>query len=213
MVMRSNMHEVRQIREFARSLGLEFRQDSVLSPRIDGGKGPLKERLTPAEVAAADTDDEKFRAGWKDFCTQHTGFTPTNDDLYQCGAGMNTFLIDPYGRMHTCELSRSLAWDVVQNGFARGWYEGVPALREKKRVHDQNCGSCSTYGACSYCVGMAELEGKNPADGNTYFCEITDSRNARLLGPERPTPNGLVQLRKRAATANAAKASILGDHA
>jgi len=59
------------------------------------------------------------------------------------------------------------------------------------------CGSCGAKVSCSNCVGMAELERLSPDLGNPYLCQVTDARNADLLGEARPAPNGLVRLRLR----------------
>ena len=195
MAMRSTRDEVQQMSEFAAGLGLDFRMDSTVNPRIDGGRGPLAERLTAAEIVALEMATQKQRAAWADFCSTRIGEAPANDALYQCGAGQAAFLVDPYGRLHVCELSRKPGWDVLEHGFARGWYEAFPALRETKRTHDAGCGSCATHATCNNCVGMAELEGRAYEDGNPYFCETTDARNEAALGENRARPNGLIRLR------------------
>jgi radical SAM protein with 4Fe4S-binding SPASM domain len=195
VAIRSNLHEILAIREYAHGLGLDFRLDGVISPRIDGGRGPLKERLTADELADIETATSEMRSAWADFCDSRKGQKPDSDDLYQCGAGNATFLIDPYGKLHVCELSRTLGWDVLADGFAAGWYGEVPSVRAKKRSHDEACGSCYAQGSCSNCVGMAELERLQPEDGNPYFCDITDARNQRIFGEDRPQPQGLVRLR------------------
>jgi radical SAM protein with 4Fe4S-binding SPASM domain len=195
IAMRANAHEVPAIAAFAAELGLEFRLDAVISPRIDGGRKPLLQRLSPSEVAQIEMATTRLEIAWDEFCSFRKGIKPQTDDLYQCGAGIGNFLIDPYGRMHVCELSRTLGWDVLAHGFARGWFEAIPARRALKRRDDEGCGSCSAHGYCSNCVGMAELEGRVPHDGNPYFCDVTDERGRHLYGDQRPVPNGLVRLR------------------
>ncbi len=194
VAIRSNVHEVFEIKKFAEREGLKFRMDPVICPRIDGGKGPLKERLSPAEVAELENRDDKARDQYKQFYDREIGEVPETDALYQCGAGSN-FLIDPYGRLHMCELSRRLSFDVLTHGFAKGWFEAVPEQKKRKRPHNEGCGSCSTHAGCSNCVGMAELEGLIPADGNSYFCSVTDERNRVHYGEARPEPRGLIRLR------------------
>jgi radical SAM protein with 4Fe4S-binding SPASM domain len=190
------------IREFAEGLraryGLQrhFRLDGVISPRIDGGRKPLQQRLTPDELAAIELSTSELRTELCDFYSGRSGHKPATDDLYQCGAGIGGFLIDPYGRLHVCELSRTLGWDVLRHGFARGWYEAIPEVRKKKRKHDDGCGSCAAHGGCSNCVGMAELEGRLPEDGNLYFCSLTEARGQQMFGDAHARPNGLVRLRR-----------------
>lgn len=197
VAMRANMHEFGLIRDFARSRGLNFRFDTIISPRIDGGKKPLAQRLTPAEVAAIEYAQEDRRERYADYCREHTGEVFGDDRRYQCGAGLNTFLIDPYGKLHVCELSRRPGWDVLRDGFAAGIKATFPAIRAERRTDMSGCGSCPTSSSCSTCVGMAELEQRSPdfASNDAYFCQITDARHELFLGAQRPTPHGLVQLR------------------
>jgi radical SAM protein with 4Fe4S-binding SPASM domain len=193
VAMRANRDEVVAMAQFAEALGCEFRLDAVLSPRIDGGRGPLAQRLSPDEVVTLEMVPRKFEKAWDEYCHVNEG-APKSDELYSCGAGINTFVIDPYGRMHPCELSRKLGWDVLRDGFAAGWFGAIPELRAQKREHDRGCGSCAAHGGCSNCTGMAELEALG-ADANPYFCQVADVRHQRVFGDERPQPNGLIRLR------------------
>lgn len=195
VAMRANHHEVLAIRDLAAREGFRFRFDTVISPRIDGGRKPLLQRLTPDEIVALETSDEPRQHDFAEYC-HYVGTEPqTNDSKYHCGAGLATYVIDPYGKLHVCELSRKPGWDVLANGFARGWYDEVPKLRKLQRQHTDGCGSCRGVATCSNCVGMAELEGRSNDDGNLYMCEINDRRMASVWGDARPTPNGLVRLR------------------
>jgi MoaA/NifB/PqqE/SkfB family radical SAM enzyme len=197
IAMRDTRDEVGDIAAFARREGLGFRFDAVLSPRIDGGKGPLAQRLTPAEVAALEDADKPRTKQFADYCAPQIGALAKDDRLYECGAGVSGFTIDPYGKMHVCELSRRPGWDVVRDGFVRGFQEGFAKVLSQKRSDMSGCASCGAAASCSNCVGMAELEGLSPDLGNPYMCEVTDARNASMFGANRPTPNGLVRLRLR----------------
>jgi MoaA/NifB/PqqE/SkfB family radical SAM enzyme len=195
MALRANKDEIFAIRDFAARLGVKFRFDTIISPRIDGGRKPLAQRLPPEDVVALEAADDVRQREFADYC-HFTGMTPqVNDAKYHCGAGLATFTIDPYGKLHVCELSRQPAWDVVRGSFKQGWYEEIPKLRALKRAHTDGCGTCHGISTCSNCVGMAELEGLSSDDGNQYMCEVNDKRMESVFGAARPTPNGLVRLR------------------
>jgi radical SAM protein with 4Fe4S-binding SPASM domain len=197
IAMRASVHELPAIRAFARSEGLGFRYDAILSPRIDGGRKPLEQRLTPAEVFAIENvDDERVNA-FAEYCGDHVGERPLDDRKYQCGAGLNTIIVDPYGKMHVCQLSRRPGWDVLEGGLAAGFYQAFTAVRAERREDLSGCGSCPTSTVCSNCVGMAELENRSTDIGDPYFCNVSDARAAGVLGAARPSPNGLVKLRLR----------------
>lgn len=192
MAMCMNAGEVARMSEFAAGLAVEFRFDAVISPRIDGGRGPVAQRLSPREIDEVEMSvAEQAELSWDEYCTvggEH------DDRYYACGAGRATFVIDPYGALHVCELSRVPGWDVVRDGFARGWYEAIPALLAARR-ETAGCASCDVNAACSNCAGMAELEVRAVAEPDPYFCEITDDRYRRAYGERRPRPAGLVPLR------------------
>jgi radical SAM protein with 4Fe4S-binding SPASM domain len=195
IAMRASVHELPAIRDFARGEGLDFRYDAILSPRIDGGRKPLEQRLTPAEVAAVETIDSKRAESFANYCASHLGDRTPSDRKYQCGAGLNAVIVDPYGKMHVCQLSRKPGWDVLRDGLAAGFYEGFKAVRAEKRQDVSGCASCATAGVCSNCVGMSELEGRSTEVGDPYFCNISAGRVREVFGDAAPMPNGLVKLR------------------
>jgi radical SAM protein with 4Fe4S-binding SPASM domain len=197
MAMRATVDEMLSIRDYARSLGLRFRYDAVISPRIDGGRKPLEQRLSPAEVARIENLDADRGTDYADYCHAGIGKPPADDRRYQCGAGLNSFVIDPYGKLHLCNLSRRPGWDVVKDGFLAGIRTTFPSLRAEKRSDTSGCGTCATHGVCSNCTGMAELEALSPDEGNPYFCQVSDARGELHAGAQRPTPNGLIKLRLR----------------
>ncbi|MDB4971515.1 MAG: putative Fe-S oxidoreductase [Myxococcales bacterium] len=194
MAMKATVDEVIPIRDFAREAGMKFRYDAIISPRIDGGRGPLAQRLTPAEVAAIETADEDRALALTAYCND-LDKAPSDDRMYQCGAGLSAFIVDPYGKMHVCQLSRRPGWDVLRDGLRRGFDEAFGALRKEKRADASGCGTCATAAVCSNCVGMSALEGRSPDQGDPYFCQVTDARGAVAFGDSRPTPNGLIKLR------------------
>lgn len=195
VALRANVHELAAIRDYADAEGLEFRYDAIISPRIDGGRKPLAQRLTPAEVAAIEWIDQRRSDAFAQYCGTAMAQPASDDRKYQCGAGLDTIIVDPYGKMHVCQLSRRPGWDLLRDGLIEGFRRGFGALREERHEDTSGCGSCPTSGGCSNCVGMAELEARSTDFGDPYFCQITDARTERLLGAARPTPNGLVRLR------------------
>jgi radical SAM protein with 4Fe4S-binding SPASM domain len=197
MAMRATKDELFQIRDYARDQGWPFRWDAVLSPRIDGGRKPLEQRLTPLEVADIETEGSQAQSSMAEYCQDRVGDQPADDRRYQCGAGLSSFVIDPYGKMHVCNLSRRPGWDVLRQGFKPGFEIAFAALRDERREVMHGCGTCPTSGVCSNCVGMSELEARSKDMGDPYFCQVSDARAAIAVGANHPTPNGLVRLRLR----------------
>ena len=175
MAMTLNHKEVFQIKEYAEGLGLKFRFDPLLNPRLDGSKMPCDFRLSPEEVVTLDLGDEKRVKEWREFCEKFVG--PFHSDgLFDCGAGISTFHIDPYGQMSACEMIRFQSYDLRSGSFQQGWYEVIPKFLELKPTGDYPCGRCELASLCGQCPGWAWLEHTNPETPVDYLCNIAHLR-------------------------------------
>ena len=110
MALTWNQHEVAAMQAYARSLGLPFIFDGLLNPRVDCGANRNGElQLTAEQLVALDLQDQERMRDFKEFCA---AFVPRPEDtveaeyVYQCGAGQDSFSVDPYGQLQMCQLSR-----------------------------------------------------------------------------------------------------------
>ncbi|MBU4491985.1 MAG: radical SAM protein [Euryarchaeota archaeon] len=175
MVMTLNKDELWQIKEHTERLGLKFRFDPILNPRVDGSKAPCYFRLSPEEVIKLDLADEKRVKGWREFCEKFIG-PSESDSLFTCGAGVSTFHIDPYGKMSVCELIRFQNYDLRCGSFEEGWYQSIPEFLTLKPEGDYPCGQCDLISLCGQCPGWAWLENGNPESPVEYLCQIAHLR-------------------------------------
>ena len=175
MAMTLNRDEVFQIKEYAEELGAKFRFDPILNPRLDGTKTPCNFRLSPEEVVSLDLADEKRVKEWREFCDRFVG-PYHSDSLFDCGAGISTFHIDPYGQMSACEMIRFQSYDLRSGTFQEGWYEAIPRFLELKPRGDYACGRCELSSLCGQCPGWAWLEHANPETPVDYLCDIAHLR-------------------------------------
>lgn len=180
MVMTINQNEIWDMKSWAGRLGVEFRYDPVLNPRLDGSKKPCSLRLTPDKAVEFDILDEKRFNAWKEFIEKFFG-PPDSDYLYHCGAGVASFHIDSYGRMSPCMMSRNLSYDLFQGSFKEGWDKFIPSVRAQKRIGDYQCGKCKLISLCGQCPGWGQLEHGNPETPVEYLCKIAHLR-AEALG-------------------------------
>lgn len=179
MVMKSNKHELWDLKHFAESLGLAFRFDAVINPSLDGSKGPCKERLSPEEVVELDSLDPERIVEWNKFVRSY--HQPPEDPyaLYSCGAGINCFNIDAQGRLTPCLMVREPAYDLLSGNFKEGWRDFIYEVRSQE-VPIGACSSCDKFSFCGYCPGWAQLEGHNPKEPLEYLCKITYLREKEL---------------------------------
>lgn len=180
MALTWNLHEIPAMREFARARGCDFQHDGILNPRVDCGASRTGElRLTPEQVVALDLDDPEQARVLKQACEQalaadHSG--PGDEHVYSCGAGRNTFTVDPYGSLQLCQLSRRNGYDLAAGTFREGWDEHFPKLRARKWQSNDVCRRCSLISLCASCAGAGELEHGDPEAIVAHSCEVTHRR-------------------------------------
>ena len=142
----------------------------------------------PAQVVALDLDDPEQARRLKEACDEalaadHSG--PGDEHVYTCGAGRNTFTVDPYGSLQLCQLSRRNGYDVKAGTFDQGWNEHLPRLRARTWQSNDVCRRCSLISLCASCAGAAELEHGDPEAIVAHFCEVTHLRTFALSDERR----------------------------
>jgi radical SAM protein with 4Fe4S-binding SPASM domain len=176
---------------FADDLGVAFKFDSMINPRLDCSQSPAALRLTPEESVALDLQDPRRSDEWvrfADHVRRALDATPPADTVYQCGGGINAFAIDPYGRMSICVLSEKEKVDVRAGRFREGWDGFLRLQRGKKVTQQTKCVACTLKPACGMCPANGELEHGNPEAPVDYLCHTAHLR-AYALGLE-VTPHG-----------------------
>jgi len=175
MVMTLNCDELPEIKAYAEAVGVRFRFDPLLNPRLDGSKEPCRFRLSPHAVLKLDLADEKRAKAWQDFC--HRAIRPfESDHLFVCGAGVSTFHIDPYARMSPCEMTRFKSFDLRSGPFKKGWQSFVSDFLNLRAPKDYPCNRCALISLCEQCPGWAWLENGRLRDPVDYLCRIAHLR-------------------------------------
>jgi radical SAM protein with 4Fe4S-binding SPASM domain len=185
MAITPNKHEIWDMKRFAeKELGVEFKFDAMINPRIDPSPTPLAVRLTPEEVVALDLGDPKRMVEWGRFCAQFNGQPqpPEHfDELYQCGGGINSFAVDPYGTMSICVLSHQDGYDLRAGSFQEGWKHFLAKVRQKKIRKQTKCLSCEVKAMCGMCPANGELENQDPEEPIDFMCQVAHLR-VKALG-------------------------------
>ncbi len=175
-----NKHEVRDMQRFAEDLGVEFRFDTEMNPRIDCSQSPLGVRLTPEECVEFDLQDPDRVAEWQLFAEQFLRpvHTPeTSDQLYHCGGGIDSFAISPYGDMSICVLSQQDTYSLRAGSVHEGWHEFLQRVRDKKKItRATKCVSCELKAMCGMCPANGELENGDPEAPVDFLCQVAHLR-------------------------------------
>ena len=180
VAMSLNLKELPDIKKWAEDLGLSFRFDPLINLRLDGGRKPSYQRISPSDVVALDLRDEKRMKAWKYFCKQFSGSPVKKEQLFLCGAGINSFHIDAYGNLAPCILVRGLNFSLKKEPFKKGYYELFPKFLSQTSDKNRKCGTCKLMAMCGQCPGWSELEHGDLETPVEYLCEIAHLRAERF---------------------------------
>jgi radical SAM protein with 4Fe4S-binding SPASM domain len=174
-----NVHELSAMRELAESLGVEFKFDPMISPRIDCSSSPLSVRLRPEEIVALDLEDPKRVSEWRrmadDFAPPVYAEGDEKPQVYDCGGGVNSFAVDPYGDVTICVLSHFDRYNLRDGSFSEGW-EYLSNIRRKTMTRPTKCTNCSLRSMCGMCPATAELENGDPEEPVDFLCQVAHLR-------------------------------------
>jgi radical SAM protein with 4Fe4S-binding SPASM domain len=180
-----NKHEIPHMQRFAEEeLGVAFKFDSMINPRIDCSQSPAEVRLSPEECVALDLEDPKRSDEWVQFAShvrEALEKLPPADTVYQCGGGISSFAIDPYGRMSICVLSEAHKYDVRGGTFLEGWEQFLRQQRARKITRPTKCVSCTLKAVCGMCPANGELEHGDAETPVDHLCHVAHLR-AHALG-------------------------------
>jgi radical SAM protein with 4Fe4S-binding SPASM domain len=170
-----NKHEIPAMQEYAEKMGVAFRWDPSIMPRIDHGMSPCDFRLTPEEVIEMELSAPERLEGWQDFCQFHWG-PYEGDSRYICGAGRGSFFIDSAGLLSLCLSSRSQTFDLRKGTFREGWNTFFPQVLSQKVRAGSPCRSCELLGICARCAPWAEMETGDPDAEVEWLCRLAHLR-------------------------------------
>lgn len=185
MALTWNHQEVADMEAYARGLGLDFRFDSSLNPRVDCGANRNGElQISPERALELDLGSPGMLEDLREFCERvaRPDVERDTEHVYTCGAGQNSFTVDPYGRLQMCQLSRKSFHDLKGGRFSEGWHELFPRLRARTWQSNDTCRTCNLLSLCGSCPGAAEMETGDPEAIVPGFCEVAHLRAWAAMG-------------------------------
>jgi radical SAM protein with 4Fe4S-binding SPASM domain len=179
-----NKHELWEMKRFAEEeLGLEFKFDAMINPRLDCSSNPLKVRLRPEEIVDLDLSERKRMAEWERFNEKFYGPVQSPKHvykLYHCGAGVSSFAIDPYGMLSVCALTYSHAFNLRKGSFCEGWENFLFKVRQKKITRLTKCITCEIKAMCGMCPANGEMENRHAEEPVDFLCQVAHLRAKAL---------------------------------
>ncbi len=176
VVTRQLAGEFASIRGVAEELGVGFRWDSTVVPRLDGDKAPLAWRLGPQqslllERAALGSASERCPQG-----------AARGEELLTCAATRTAFNVGPDGSLTGCVLLRQPAFSAREFGFFEAWERlGEVSLLRRSAVAG-TCGSCDLWAYCRCCPAVSNLEQGSPEAPVEYHCRLAAMRQGSSRG-------------------------------
>jgi radical SAM protein with 4Fe4S-binding SPASM domain len=184
-----NKHEVSAMRQFAEEeLGVEFKMDGQINPRIDCSQSPLAVRLSPEDVVALDMHAPKGVSEYRRLANDEMEHPPSlskNDTVYFCGGGLNSFAINAYGEMGICVISQQETFDIRRDGLQPTWEHSLKELRTRKRTRVTKCIQCRIQSLCGMCPANGEMENGDRESPVEFLCNVAHLR-AAVIGAEIP---------------------------
>lgn len=175
MIMTLNKHEVRELKNLSKSLGMPFMFDPILSPKLNRSLEPRLYSLSSEEIVGLDLEDPQRLQEWKEYLKTSLQ-KPKSDSLYRCAAGQTTFFISPYGELQLCVISRTPSYNLKTGSFKVGWYDFFRNICQQKVREDFKCKECELVSICGQCPGWSYLEHGNYDTPVEYLCEIAHQR-------------------------------------
>lgn len=171
ILMTLNRHEFFDIEKMADEYGVKFRFDASIFARMDGDKGPTDLRVSPEEAVAKETAGPGVVSEWREYYERKRDI-PAFDRLYNCGAGLTTFHVDPYGALQPCIMTWQYGYDLAGGSFEDGWRNVIPRIRERKPRPDYPCSDCDKRVLCGLCPAFFRLDTGAEDVCSEYLCAI-----------------------------------------
>ncbi len=182
VLITTNLHELEQMKNLAKELGVKYRYDSLLWPRLDGCKEPRSFQVPIEQIIEMDFSEPDRRQEWERIAGMFFNQNVRSEYVYSCGAGLRSFHIDSFGKMSICTMVRSSSFDLLQMTFQEAW-EQLGKLRELKRQLETPCRTCTLGGLCNQCPGWSQAvhgDDETPVD---FVCQLAHQRAERVNTP------------------------------
>ena len=179
ILMTANSHEFFDIKNIAQELGVKFRFDAEIFPALDSNRSPLDLRVTVIDAIEKEFADNKKLDQWNNYF-QKTKEQTLPDTLYNCGAGVTGFYIDPYGNLQPCLMVTNIKYSLQAGSFTEGWQTVISGIIKKEPGRASACNICEKRHVCSFCPAFFELENGSADLPSEYICSMGNHRFQRV---------------------------------
>jgi radical SAM protein with 4Fe4S-binding SPASM domain len=179
VVLRQNQAEIPAMEEMARSLGVPFRMDPVICPRLDGDPAPLAGRVDPGLAARLQYADPAIRQRTRSYLERATPLQD-GETVYQCDAGVVAFYVTAGGRLRPCVMTTDMEFDARGMGFEAAWQAATRAVGKPAWKPGDTCRACPDLPICGFCPALLRLEKGSATSHSDYLCQLGRARRAAI---------------------------------
>lgn len=179
MVLDINLHEYEAIRSIVERLGIDFRHDAILWPRLDHGTKNIEHQIPMEDVLRLEYLTEDQKAEWRRIEELFSGETSRAVNVFSCGIARNSYVIDSKGNMCGCIMYRNVTHNIFELGFMEAW-KRLGELRDLKRQKITKCQTCTLGGLCLQCPAWSQAVHSDDETPVEFLCELGHKRSEIL---------------------------------
>jgi len=171
-----NRYELKVMKAFAQELGVNFRYDGQMWPRLDGDTTPFDLAFSPQELVAIDYEDPERVAEIGRVSRELSGKETRGASLYVCGGGLYSFYINAKGQLKSCGMIRYPTYNLKEMSFAEAWMQ-MGIIRTLKRQYDSPCITCGMGALCQQCPAWSQAVHGDDETIVQDLCELAHLRS------------------------------------
>ena len=163
-LMKDNFDEFKALINMAEELGVSYVMDPVVSPKDDGTKKVLDNRVSCQQLDRFFEHELRLK-----------GLALEDFDEFQCPAGTVMAGISAKGDVYPCIQLPEKLGNVFSGSFKKIWHEScfLEKLRNPGRIEE--CVDCKLIEYCNRCPGLAYLEDGDAFGKSTAACNNAES--------------------------------------
>lgn len=174
-----NLHELEALRSLAKRLGVKYRFDGQLWPRLDGKTDPTIYQISQEDLLNLDLHDDERLEGWSIVAEQYDGNFLRAKNVFFCGAAFRSFHINSTGNLVACMMLRKPSYNLLKIPFNVAWEE-LGKIRQLKRQQHTECETCPVNALCQQCPGWSMQYYGDYETPVPFICELGKKRAEQL---------------------------------
>ncbi len=162
-LLKENESEIKEIQNFAASLGALHRLDNMLLPRLDGSKEPYdyRGRLKNTLKATRKNNLEQCDFESENLIPNASDQTRITENLFKCGVGRSQVAITPLGELKMCVMIDYPKYKVLKSSLKDAWKKLKELVENIRPDENYQCDKCELEPYCKWCPASGWLENRN----------------------------------------------------